>query len=56
MTKTPGQYMAKEAAEAPQTFIRAVSQTVDVPDALRAARAIYTVARGSSDAAANVLS
>ena len=48
--------MAKEAAEAPQTFIRAVSQTVDVPDALRAARAIYTVARGSSDAAANVLS
>ena len=48
--------MAKEAAEAPQTFIRAVSQTVDVPDALRAARAIYNVARGSSDAAANVLS
>lgn len=60
--KAAGQFMASESAEALAVFARAAS-----PDALAAvdpallvrlaqARAVYTIARGSSDAAANILS
>jgi glucosamine--fructose-6-phosphate aminotransferase (isomerizing) len=51
---TDGQHMQREIAEAPQVFAAAVAQPVTLPD-LTALRAIYTVARGSSDAAANIL-
>ena len=59
MTKQPGSYMAVELAEAPEVF--ATTATLDLTDqfdgtVLGNARAIYTVARGSSDAAANILS
>lgn len=57
MTDLPpdaGQHMAREIAEAPQVFATAVAQPVSLPDLTRL-RAIYTVARGSSDAAANIL-
>ena len=50
-----GQHMAREIAEAPAVFAASVAQPVALPD-LTSLRAIYTVARGSSDAAANVLS
>jgi glucosamine--fructose-6-phosphate aminotransferase (isomerizing) len=50
-----GQHMTREIAEAPQVFATAVAQPVTLPD-LKNLRAIYTVARGSSDAAANILS
>ena len=50
-----GQHMAREIAEAPGVFSAAVAQRVALPD-LGALRAVYTVARGSSDAAANILS
>ncbi len=50
-----GQHMAREIAEAPAVFAASVAQPVALPD-LPALRAIYTVARGSSDAAANILS
>ncbi|MFN3576913.1 MAG: SIS domain-containing protein [Tabrizicola sp.] len=50
-----GQHMAREIAEAPAVFAASVAQPVVLPD-LPALRAIYTVARGSSDAAANILS
>ncbi len=54
-----GQHMAREIAEAPGVFAAAVAQDVAqaaaLPD-LGALRAIYTIARGSSDAAANILS
>jgi glucosamine--fructose-6-phosphate aminotransferase (isomerizing) len=50
-----GQHMAREIAEAPAVFAASVAQPVSLPD-LSHLRAIYTVARGSSDAAANVLS
>ncbi|MBL9050887.1 MAG: SIS domain-containing protein [Tabrizicola sp.] len=46
--------MAREIAEAPGVFAASVAQPVTLPD-LTALRAIYTVARGSSDAAANIL-
>ena len=60
--KAAGQFMALESAEALGVFARAAS-----PDALAQvdpallvrlaqARAVYTIARGSSDAAANILS
>jgi glucosamine--fructose-6-phosphate aminotransferase (isomerizing) len=49
-----GQHMAREIAEAPQVFATSVAQPVTLPD-LSHLRAIYTVARGSSDAAANIL-
>lgn len=58
MTDLPpdaGQHMAREIAEAPGVFAIAVAQPVALPD-LTNLRAIYTVARGSSDAAANILS
>lgn len=58
MSKTPGEYMAAELAEGPAVFQRSVLQEVATDCAalgLGEARSIYTVARGSSDAAALVL-
>jgi glutamine---fructose-6-phosphate transaminase (isomerizing) len=58
MTDLPpnaGQHMSREIAEAPSVFASAIAQPVALPD-LAHLRAIYTIARGSSDAAANVLS
>lgn len=56
---TAGKLMAAEIAQAPQVFAAAVienqSRTVDSAS-LRSKSAFYTVARGSSDAAANILS
>ncbi len=59
----PGQFMRAEIAEAPGVFARAITGAVSdqartALAALRLAdcRAIYTIARGSSDAAANILS
>lgn len=49
-----GQHMAREIAEAPAVFAASVAQPVALPD-LGQLRAFYTVARGSSDAAASVL-
>lgn len=56
-TETPiaGAHMAKETAEAQAVFCRTALQQVDT-STLRNAKAIYTIARGSSDAAANILS
>ncbi|WP_374431370.1 SIS domain-containing protein [Tabrizicola sp.] len=57
MTDLPanaGQHMASEIAEAPAVFATAIAQPVTLPS-LQDLRAIYTVARGSSDAAANIL-
>ncbi len=54
-TKTHGHLMAAESAEAMDVFCRAATQDVDA-GGLADARAIYTIARGSSDAAANILS
>jgi glucosamine--fructose-6-phosphate aminotransferase (isomerizing) len=58
-----GQHMRAEIAEAPGVFARTVAGTVsaEAKAALAAmnlgrARAFYTIARGSSDAAANILS
>lgn len=56
--KTFGQYMATEIAEAPQVFARAA--VADHSKALASlnlsgVRAFYTIARGSSDAAANII-
>ena len=53
--KTPGRLMAAEAAQSMATFRRASTQTID-STVLGKPRAIYTIARGSSDAAANILS
>jgi glucosamine--fructose-6-phosphate aminotransferase (isomerizing) len=50
-----GQHMAREITQAPGVFAASVAQPVTLPD-LTHLRAIYTVARGSSDAAANILS
>lgn len=52
---TPGHHMAKESAEAMAVF-RATAARVPQSGHLDGATAIYTVARGSSDAAANILS
>lgn len=49
-----GQHMAREIAEAPAVFAAAVAQPVRLPE-LTNLRAFYTVARGSSDAAASIL-
>lgn len=48
-----GRHMEAEIAEAPGVFARAVGQSVTVSGAFHA---FYTIARGSSDAAANILS
>lgn len=56
--KIPGQLMASEAAEAAGVFARATRadhRGALAPLALGDKRAFYTVARGSSDAAANIL-
>lgn len=56
---TPGQHMATEAAQGPAVFARTAAadhSAAIAPLALTGKRAIYTVARGSSDAAANILS
>lgn len=50
-----GRHMADEIAEAPAVFARAATQPV-TGITLDGIRAIYTIARGSSDAAANILS
>jgi glutamine---fructose-6-phosphate transaminase (isomerizing) len=58
----PGHHMRSEIAEAPTVFARSVATAIS-PDArtvltslnLPDARAFYTIARGSSDAAANIL-
>ena len=52
-----GALMAAEVAEAPGVFARAVRQdTGALAGLLAGRRAVYTIARGSSDAAANILS
>ena len=51
---TAGQHMSREITQAPQVFAASVAQALTLPD-LTHLRAIYTVARGSSDAAANIL-
>ncbi len=50
-----GQHMAAEIAQIPAVFAAALAQSVALPN-LDNLRAFYTVARGSSDAAANILS
>jgi glucosamine--fructose-6-phosphate aminotransferase (isomerizing) len=47
--------MAREAAEAPSVFAGAATQPVDLRSDQPAFKAIYTIARGSSDAAATIL-
>lgn len=57
--QTKGRYMATELQEASEVFCKAASQDVTAEIdtlGLREARAFYTIARGSSDAAANILS
>ena len=60
---TPGAHMRAEIAEAPGVFARSLTASVSPASlaALQAVdrnqlRALYTIARGSSDAAANILS
>lgn len=57
MTLQPdaGHHMRAEIAEAPAVFASTVCQDLNLPS-LTGLRAFYTVARGSSDAAANILS
>ena len=52
--KTPGSLMAKETAESMRVFAATATQAVSVQ--IAPPKAIYTIARGSSDAAANILS
>ena len=56
----PGSLMRAEIAEAPAVFARTAAIVLDRAAIsaldLPAARAFYTIARGSSDAAANILS
>ena len=59
MTKTPGSIMRAEINEAPARFAAMVQRDLTSalnPLSLDKVRAIYSVARGSSDAAANILS
>ena len=58
---TPGCHMRAEIAEAPGVFVRAIRNSVsdiakNALTEMQDLRAIYTIARGSSDAAANILS
>lgn len=57
---TPGAHMKSELAEAPTVFAStlrtAISVTIAAQIATLTPTAIYTIARGSSDAAANILS
>lgn len=56
----PGAHMKSELAEAPAVFVNTVKTAVSEPASAKIADldpvAIYTIARGSSDAAANILS
>lgn len=52
--KTPGSLMAAETAQCLKVFAKSATQSV--PGAVQMPNAIYTIARGSSDAAANILS
>lgn len=54
MSKLPGQHMAAECADAMNVFWTAAGQTVSAPS-FENVNAIYTIARGSSEAAATVL-
>ncbi|MEE9386982.1 MAG: SIS domain-containing protein [Paracoccaceae bacterium] len=59
MTKIPGALMYSEIKEAPEKFATIVQHDFSAavaPLGLPDTRAIYTIARGSSDAAANILS
>lgn len=59
MSEQPGRFMAAEIAEAPGVFARAVTRDWRDPAlalGLDQVRAIYTIAHGSSDAAATILS
>ena len=51
----PGRFMTAEAAQSMGVFAQAATQQVN-NDVLGKPRAIYTIARGSSDAVANILS
>lgn len=55
MTRAPGYWMTTETAEAPEVFIRAVTADHSGQTGPDRPRALYTVARGSSDAAAHIL-
>lgn len=55
LPETAGQHMAAEIAQSSTVFAASIAQPLNLPD-LGSIRAIYTVARGSSDAAANILS
>ena len=50
-----GQHMANEITQIPTVFSSRVCRVVDLAGQLDDLQAIYTVARGSSDAAANIL-
>ena len=52
--RQPGQHMRAEIGEAPAVFSRTAKSVVGISP--QRFRAIYTIARGSSDAAANILS
>ena len=57
--QTKGRYMATELQEATEVFCRAAEQSIEgelEALGLSKAKAVYTIARGSSDAAANILS
>ena len=58
MTKAAGALMRSEINEAPARYVAMLGRDLSALDVapLCAARAIYTIARGSSDAAANILS
>lgn len=55
-TPTPGSHMAREIGECIDVFCAAARAEHAAPFDVSATRAIYTIARGSSDAAANILS
>ncbi len=58
MTKIHGAYMRSETSEAPDKFIAMLGRNLGNLNGIKLAqtRAIYTIARGSSDAAANIFS
>ena len=53
---TPGAHMQSEIAEAPGVFARTLANIPTLQINLSDITALYTIARGSSDAAANILS
>ena len=58
MSKIAGALMRSEISEAPAKYVAMLGRDLSALDVapLKGARAIYTIARGSSDAAANILS